>query len=401
MGKVNRAITNFFKLPIWRNHRTIAVIWVILAIVATITKGGFSGEKLNNYLIFRQVFYHLRDCLPLYIAYPEEYADVNHYGPIFSIVIAPFALLPNFLGLLTWLLALGASLFLAIKYMPLKHNAIMAVFWIVSADVLTAMQMAQFNIAIAAMVVGAYIAIRADKEWLAALCIMLGTMTKLYGIVAIVFLLFSKRKLNFIGWLAVWGVIFFAAPMLLSSPEYVIGQYGDWYTSIVEKNDLNVELGLSTDNTYQNISVMGMLHRITQVDFSDLYILIPAVILFFLPLCNKSKWEDIDFQWGIVASALMCIILFSTGSENSGYVIAMTGVGLWYVAAPGERSKLDVGLLIFAIFLVGFGTSDLMPKVFRKGLVRPYSLKALPVLLIWLRLTWQMLTYRKPLQQNR
>ncbi len=396
MGKGCKHLVNFFNLPIWRNPITIVVIWAIFAIVATITKGGFSGEKLNNYLIFRQVFYHLRDCLPLYAEYPAEYGDVNHYGPVFALIIAPFALLPKFVGLLLWQVALGASLFFAIRTVPLKHNVVMAVLWIVTLEILTSMQMAQFNIAIAAMVVGAYVAVKSNRNWLAALLIMLGTMTKLYAVVAVVFILFTKRKANFVLWLLIWGVILFVAPMLLSSPDYVVGQYVDWYHSIVEKNALNVEVGVNTvSNNYQNVSVMGMLHRITQSQFSDLFVLVPAVLLFFLPLCNRSKWNDAKFQWGVVASALMCIILFSTGSENSGYVIAMTGVALWFVASPCRRTRCDVALLVFAMIVVELGTSDLLPRAISKGVIRAYSLKALPVLCVWLRLLWQMCVYRK------
>ena len=32
----------------------------------------------------------------------------------------------------------------------------------------------------------------------------------------------------------------FVAPMVISSPEYIIGQYHDWYVSIVEKNADNM-----------------------------------------------------------------------------------------------------------------------------------------------------------------
>lgn len=388
---MRNALKSFFSLPLWRNPKTIAVLWLLFALVAALTKGGLSGDKLNNYLIFRQVYYHLVEMKSLYAVYPEEYGDVNHYGPAFSLIIAPFALLPKFAGLLMWLVVLGGFLYITLLKMPLRHAAVMGVMWIVSEEVLAAMQMAQFNIAIAAIVVGAYISVRKEKEWLAALLIVIGTLTKLYGIVGLVVILFSRHRLRFIGWLILSGAVLFVAPMLISSPEYVVGQYGEWFSSLVDKNAQNVELGFTHDNTYQNISVMGMLHRISGWHFSDLYVLVPAVILFALPLLRFSKWKSQEYQWGVVASALMCIILYSTGSESSGYIIAMTGVALWYVAA-GDRSRADVWLLVFAIVISCFGTSDLMPSVIRKGLIRPYSLKALPVMLIWLKLTWELLT---------
>ena len=53
---------------------------------------------------------------------------------------------------------------------------------------------------------------------------MLGTMVKLYGIVGLAFFLFSKHRGKLVMWLAIWAAVMFAAPMLISSPEYVVGQ---------------------------------------------------------------------------------------------------------------------------------------------------------------------------------
>lgn len=386
-------ITAFFSKPIFSDYRTIALPWAILAIVATIVKGGFDGTKLNNFLIYRQVFWHLVDFKSLYAYYPDEYYDHNLYGPLFSVVIAPFALMPKFFGLLTWLLALTATIYAAIIKLPLAKGAKIFIFWYLSNEVWGALIMAQFNIVIAAVIVGSYAALRRDRTGIAAFLIMLGTMTKLYGILGLAFLFFTRRKARFAMWLAVWGAIFLALPMLFSSPAFVIDQYAEWYATIVDKNDLNVAVGFNTQsNWYQNISVLGMTHRITQLEFSDMYILIPAMLLFLLPYCRTRQYACHGFQWGIVASALMCIILFSTGSESSGYIIAILGVALWYVTAPWKRSKLDVALLIFALVLGSFGTSDLVPRFIQKSLIRPYSLKALPILLVWLKLIWELCT---------
>lgn len=388
-----KRITDFFGLPFFSDYRTIAVLWALLAVIAAITKGGLDGEKMNNFLIYRQVFWHFIDLKSLYAYYPEEYHDHNLYGPFFSIIIAPFAVMPKFIGILTWLLALGATLYAAIMKLPLAKGARIFIYWYVSNEVLGAMFMGQFNIVIAAVIVGAYAALRRDKICLAAFLIMLGTMTKLYGILGLAFFFFTPRKMKFIMWLLIWGAIMFVLPMIFSTPEYVLGQYSEWYSTIVDKNDINVAVGFNTQsNYYQNISVLGMTHRITQMAFSDIYILLPAMLLFLLPYLRTGQYANHGFQWGIVASVLMCIILFSTGSESSGYIIAILGVALWYVTSPWERGKWDITLLIFALVLGSFGTSDLVPRFIQRSLIRPYSLKALPILLVWLKLIWELCT---------
>lgn len=391
-------ITRFFSQPFFTDYRTIAALWFIFAIVASITKGGIDGAHLNNYNIFCGVFNHLVDGLPLYTEYPEEYGDTNHYGPFFSLIIAPFALLPKFISLPLWLIALGGTFLWAVMEMPLNKKAKIILLWFVSNEVLSAMQMAQFNLAIAALVISTYTALRRGHTSWAAIFVVIGTFTKLYGIVAVAFLLFTPKKLKFIGWLIFWSAVAFVLPMVISSPDYVVGQYADWYHSLSEKNEMNVAVGFNTaSNYYQNISVMGMAHRISQCHFSDLYILGPAALLFLLPFVRTRQWAAYGFQWGIVASALMCIILYSTGSESSGYIIAMSGVAIWYVSAPWKRSAVDLALLIFALIIGSFGTSDLMPSPIKRGLIRPYSLKALPVFIVWLKLTCELLTHKYPI----
>ena len=393
LEKTRKSIADFFRLPIFSDYRTIAVLWGLLAIIAAITKGSLDGEKMNNFQIYRQVFWHLIDLKSLYAYYPEEYHDHNLYGPFFSIVIAPFAVMPKFIGILTWLLALGATLYAAIIKLPLAKGAKIFIYWYVSNEVLGAMFMGQFNIVIAAVIIGAYAALRRDRICLAAFLIMLGTMTKLYGILGLAFFFFTPKKLKFIMWLIFWGAVMFLLPMLFSTPEYVMEQYAEWYSTIIDKNDINVAVGFNTQsNYYQNISVLGMTHRITQMAFSDIYILLPAMLLFLLPYLRTSQYANHGFQWGIVSSVLMCIILFSTGSESSGYIIAILGVALWYVTSPWERGKWDIALLIFALVLGSFGTSDLVPRSIQRSLIRPYSLKALPILLVWLKLIWELCT---------
>lgn len=386
MTDIRAGVRGFFARPIFSDYRTLAILWGVLAIVAALTKGWEHGQLNNNFLIYRQVFLHLTEMKPLYAYYPGEYFDHNLYGPLFSMVIAPFAVLPKFAGIVCWMLAMCAVLYAAILKMPLAKGAKIFILWYVSNEVLGALFMCQFNIVITALVVTAYTAVRKNRPGLAAFCIMLGTMTKLYGIAGLAFLPFARRKWRLAGWMAVWGALFFVLPMAFSSPGYVVGQYGEWFATLMDKNALNNEA------FYQNISLIGMTHRVSGAEFSDVWILVPGALLFLLPGLRRGQYRYAGFQWGVVASVLMCIILFSTGSESSGYIIALTGVAIWYVTAPWKRSTADVVLLIFVLVLSSFGHSDLVPKAIRNGIIKPYALKALPVTIVWLKLIWEMCT---------
>ena len=94
-------------------------VWLLIAFIATSKQ--FLTNSYNNYLIFKYTYFHALEHVNLYIKYPE-YQDVNHYGPFFSVLIAPFALLPDYIGMLLWQLTNTLLLFWAITKLPLKEN---------------------------------------------------------------------------------------------------------------------------------------------------------------------------------------------------------------------------------------------------------------------------------------
>jgi hypothetical protein len=144
---------------------------------------------------------------------------------------------------------------------------------------------------------------------------------------------------------------------------------------------------------HQNISLLGMIRKISGcATYSDLWIILPGLLLFALPYLRFSQYKLMAFRQTLLASVMMFVVLFSTGSESSGYVIALTGVVIWYTAVPWKRSTTDIVLMVFAFILTSLSPSDLFPAVIRKELVQPYALKALPVAIIWLKLCYEMAT---------
>lgn len=379
MGKIKA----FLALPWWRDYRVLAGLWLLLAVIGAIAK--MKPERCNNFLIFKGTFWHALDGTSLYAAYPQEYFDVNHYGPLFSLVIAPFAVVPHFIGLLAWLIALTASLYFAVRWSQFTKRQQLFILWFCAHELLTALYMQQFNIAIAAIIVLAYYCIEREKDFWAAFVIMLGTFVKLYGIVGLAFFFFSRHKGRFIGSLLFWAVVMFVAPMVLSSPEYVVNQYVEWYVCLTEKNGENLA------SIAQNISLLGLVHRTTGLQFSDLWLMVPGLVLFLLPYLRIVQYKHVAFRQTLLASVLMFVVLFSTGSESSGYIIPFVGVVIWYTAAPWERTQWDVALLVFVFILSSLSPSDLFPAYLRKEWVQPYALKALPVTLVWFKLCYEML----------
>ena len=368
--------------PFFHDRRTILALWLLLSLVGMLKL----HRSDNNFLIFRGVFWHTIQGLPLYEAYPAEYFDVNHYGPLFSLVIAPFAVMPVGLGMFFWLVALSLTLYFAIRCSGLTDGGKLFVFWFCSETLLTSLFMQQFNIAIAAIIIATFFLVERERDFWAACLIVVGTLVKLYGIVGLAFFLFSRHKVRFTLSLVFWAVVLFAAPMLISSPQYVVGQYGEWVACLGGKNVENIH------SIAQNISALGLVRRITDnTIYSDLWLILPALTVFFLPYLRLGQYGHAAFRQTLLASVLLFVVLFSTGSESSSYIIALCGASIWYVAAPWKRNRWDVGLMVFVFLLSSMGSSDLYPREFKREVIQQYALKALPCLLVWLKLCWEML----------
>ena len=376
-------VKRFLRHPLLSDRRVLLGIWTILSLVGMLK----FHRSYNNFLIFRGVYWHTVNGTSLYAAYPTEYGDVNHYGPLFSLIIAPFAILPEWIGMLLWLLFLSGWLFAAIYWSGLRKSQQVYIYWFCGFTLLTALFMQQFNIAIAAIILSSFFLIEKEHEGWAAFFIVLGTLVKLYGIVGLAFFLFSRHKVRLILWLAVWSVILFLAPMAISSPDYIIGQYQEWYSSLVAKNTENIH------SIAQNISLLGLVRRTTGcMNYSDLWLILPGMALFAFPYLRFSQYKNLAFRETILASVLMFVILFSTGSESSGYIIALTGACIWYTVVPWKRGNWAVALMVFVFILSGMGNSDLIPKWIRQDYIQQYALRALPISILWLWLCYELCT---------
>ena len=373
----------FFAKPIFHDRRPILWLWLALSVIAAVLK---YNRTDNNFRIFRGVFWHTLQGTSLYTEYPAEYFDVNHYGPFFSLVVAPFALMPIPVGLIFWCIALSLTLYFAVTRSTFSSWQQMFVLWFCSETLLTSLFMQQFNIAIAAIIIASYALIEKERDFWAVFLIVLGTFVKLYGIVGLAFFFFSRHKGKFVLSLLFWGVVLFVAPMIISSPAYVVGEYHEWFVCLVEKNGENLA------SVAQNISALGMVRRVLgNPEYSDLWLLGPALVLFALPYLRIKQWRNEGFRMTLLASVLLFTVLFSTGSESSSYIIALSGVCVWYFAAPWQRGKADIWLLVFVFMLSSMGSSDLYPRVIKREYIQAYSLKALPCLIVWLKLCWEMM----------
>jgi hypothetical protein len=340
----------------------------------------------NNYFVYKYNFINVIHQHTIF-GYQKGFQDLNHYGPVFALLMAPFALLPDGLGVILWVMFNAWALYIAIKLLPLKENHYVIILLICAHELMTSSSNVEINPLIGALIILTFVFIRDKKDFWAAFVIVLGVFIKLYGIVGLAFFFLSKDKPKFVLSLLFWSVVLFVLPMLISSPSYILRTYHDWYGDLLSKNLSNIGPSL------QDISAMGLIRNIFNYrQLSNITVLIPGILLFAVWYLRIKLFDNIPYQLLLLASTLIFVIIFSSSSESPTYIIAFAGVGIWFMNLERPVTPLETGLFILALILTSLSPSDLFPRSIRVNYIIPYKLKALPCVLIWLKIIYEILT---------
>ena len=374
--------------------KVLTTLWFLLPAVFAIIKYSLGSKAYNNYLIYKHVFLNIIRQANLYDFYPGRYLYQNHYGPSFSLIIAPFALLPDAIGIVLWCLANALFLFYAIKKLPLERNAIQMVMSISLLEMCGSIQSQQFNPMLCSWIILAFVHVMKGRTGMAAFFISGGFLVKLYGIVALLFTSFTGKYRSMVVWMITAMVTLVCIPMLYGDASFVLQSYADWYHRLLGKNQENIMTNF-TDGM-QDISAMGMARRITGISsLSNMLFLFPAGVLTLLPLLKRNYFDDNRFRLFYLAQVLIGLVIFSTSAESPTYVIAVTGFAIWYAAFGEDRPQWMKWMLVLLFLLTILSSTDLFPRYIRNTLIKPYALKALPCVLAWGAITVQLLFYRR------
>ncbi|WDF53382.1 glycosyltransferase family 87 protein [Mucilaginibacter sp. KACC 22063] len=362
--------------------------WVLLILVAVFCwQLKYFHNRYNNYKIFKYVYSHTTEEKNLYADYPEEYYDSNHYGPVFSVIVAPMALMPDAYGFLVWSLLNAVVLIWAVHLLPISTKNKALLLLLSAMEFANAEHYIQFNAVIAAFIIFSFILVEKRKEEWATLFIVLGTLVKLYPVVGLVFFLFAENKWKFIwsglGWLAV----FIALPMTISSPHFILQSYADWFNILQVKNGQNVNLTSS-----QDICLMGIFRHVTRnPNIPNTPFLIAGAAIFGAALLRFKQYASLQFRLQVLCSVMIMVVIFSTGSEHPTYIIAVPGVFLWMLTQDKPFSRWNIVLLVSVLVITSLGPTDAIPALIRRGYVNKYVLKAWPVVAAWLVISYQLL----------
>jgi len=361
--------------------KTILVVYLTAGSIATGQK--LSGTWLddytqyNNYVIFKQSFFHLVEGKDLYALYLAEHWDFFKYSPTFAFLMAPFAILPDAIGLLLWNTLNIVAVYVAFRSFPgmgRKTRAFML--WFVVLELVISVQNAQSNGLIAGLIVLAFVYLERGAAARAALLVAMTVYVKLFGLVAFVLFLMYPAKRRAAVYAFLWFVLLGGLPLLVVSPQQLSFLYASWA-------DL-----LAADTMSPGLSVIGWL-RSFGIDLHAGFVLFVGALLLVAPLFRRRFHHDFNFRVLALASVLISVVIFNHKAESATYVIALSGIALWYF--PQARRTENVVLITLALVLTSLAPGDLFPSVVRESWVQPYKLKAVPSILIWGKIVWEML----------
>ena len=338
-----------------------------------------AAKPSGNFEIFRTASRHLVSGLDLYAEYPEEHSDRFKYSPTFALLFAPFAWLTWPLALFLWSALNAFVLFLAVERVLPGRAGLLAMLYLL-LEVLRGMQNAQSNALVAGLVIFTFAALERANAWRAASAVALGACVKIFPLAALTFAVPRRLALRTGAAAVALGIGAVMLPLLVTSPATLWAQYGWWR---------GVE---ASDARQRWFSVMEIVHRWTGTSWPNWPIQLAGTLVLLAPLAlRRDRWDDARFRMLYLCSLLSYMVLFNHQAERASYLIAFAGATLWFASSPPARWRSGMyGLAFVTIPLM----STLVPgQMLRTQTVTLYRL-ALPTLLIWLAIQWELM--RKP-----
>jgi hypothetical protein len=362
-------------------------LYVVTIVIVAVGKAYAHRGPDNNYLVFRWSYLNLAAARDMYAAQPQHHADLYKYSPSFAVLFAPFALIPFALSLALWDALNALLLFFAVDRLLPGRRAVIALA-LIYLEVLRSMQRSQSNALVTALVILAYLALERRRQLGAAAAIAIGAAVKIFPLAALSLAIFYRGRFRFALWMVVAMAAVLALPLLVVSPAELAAQYHSW--RVVEAADALSVGGGGGGGLYGG--VMQQLRIWFGVSWPNWPVQLAGTVLLMLPLVRWRDWKWWDFRLRFLCSLLVYMVIFNHQSESPSFVIAVTGIAIWFVTTP--RSWWHITVMVLTLIVVSLSSTDITPKSWQQNFFVHYRLKTVPCTIAWLTMLWEQLTFR-------
>jgi hypothetical protein len=151
---------------------------------------------------------------------------------------------------------------------------------------------------------------------------------------------------------------------------------------------------LNNDHTISyGYSVMGWLNSWFDIELNKNTIVLVGSVVFLIPFSRFNQYKNYTFKYLALTSILIWIVIFNHKAESPTFIIAMTGVALWFISS--EKSIFNIVLFSCAFILTTLSPTDIFPGFLREEYVKPFTLKAFPCIIIWTKIIYDMIVLKK------
>lgn len=332
----------------------------------------------NVYQIFKYSHVHLLSDQDLYSSHEDEHCYTYKYSPAFALVFGAFANLPDFAGIVFWLLLSGLVSYLAISKLELPSRTKEFLFFLIIAfEWIGSLQQQQTNVLIAMLLILAFVLLEKRSYALATLLIVATGFIKIFGLGAILLYLFYPKKEKLVAYSILWVWVLALIPLVVLNGDQLYFVYDSWLHQITHDYA-----------KYSGMSFYSFTSKLTGIEISKPITLAISFLILLSPLVQINKWQSERFRKLSLAALLIWVVIFNHKAESPSYVIAFIGIALWYYSS--HRKTSDTILLLFSIFVGAILYTELTPRWFRQEYSFPYHLKALPCTIVWLKIIAEM-----------
>jgi hypothetical protein len=231
---------------------------------------------------------------------------------------------------------------------------------------------------------------------------------KIYGVAPIALMLFYPQKTRFTLVFVGFVVLLTAAPLLVVAPENLVWQYQNW--RVLLQSDHAASYGLSVMSVL--LPLLPNVQAVSAVQVISLLVQCAPVAI----LALRPRFSTLTVRLLCGASMLLWMVIFNHKAESPTFIIAVTGVALWYgimrnISAESSQKDTDRnvcateqifvtgkvrqtwlwnGLLWFVIIGTSLSVTDFFSESLRSGIFASVHLKVLPCIAVWLYLQMQI-----------
>ena len=314
------------------------VLALYVGTVLVVTAAHVWGRPSNNYLIFRTAVATLLAHQDLYAPHPVQHYDLYKYSPTFALLFLPFALIPYTASLILWNLLNMVALVAAVRRLLVPDQAVIVLALALPAFAV-ATSNAQTNALVTALIIAGFLAYEAERPGRATLAVVAGASVKIFPMAALTFAIFHPRRWRAALAALTLGTAAVLLPLLVIRPSELQLLYASWH-----------RVG-EVDALDRGSSVMQLIHGLLGTDWPNWPFQVAGTVLLLLPLLlRRTRWTDPAFRRLVLASLLVYAVLFNHQAERASFVIAATGIGLWFVNPTNQRTHWRTALAILGAF---------------------------------------------------